>query len=114
MIFNEAMLTLPEHISSSQVFSEVRVSRSLVLNVCFDDPCVIFKLFFLLIVFNKVLLYYLDPLDVCCQTVELFGIPILTLIIHDDGYSRNTLWGSTFDIYDFLTITWLIPLLLDY
>ena len=85
------LLTFLEHISSSPVFSEVCVTRSLVLNVCFDYPFVTLKLFFLLILFNKVLLYYLDPLEVCGQTVELFGIPILTLRIHDDGYSRNTL-----------------------
>ena len=35
-LVEQELLTLQEHISSSPVFSEVRVIRSLVLNVCFD------------------------------------------------------------------------------
>jgi len=92
------------------MISEIRVARSSDLNVWFDYPFVMFKLFFRLIVFNKVPLCYLHPLVVCCQTVELFGIPI----IHDDGYSRNTLGGTNFDIYVFITIRWSIPLLVDH
>jgi hypothetical protein len=37
--------TFPEHLSSPQVFSEVRVSRSLVLGVCFVDRCLSFCTF---------------------------------------------------------------------
>jgi hypothetical protein len=33
------LFTLPEHLSSPPVFSEVRVTRSLVLYVCFVDRC---------------------------------------------------------------------------
>jgi len=40
------MLTLPEHLSSSPVFSGVRVTRSLVLYVCFVDRCLSFCTFF--------------------------------------------------------------------
>jgi hypothetical protein len=34
--------TLPEHLSSPPVFSRVRVTRSLVLCVCFVDRCLYF------------------------------------------------------------------------
>jgi len=34
--------TIPEHLSSPPVFSEVRVTRSLVLYVCFVDRCLSF------------------------------------------------------------------------
>ena len=37
--------TLPEHLNSSPVFSGVRVSRSLVLYVCFVDRCLSFCTF---------------------------------------------------------------------
>ena len=107
-LVEQELLALPEHISASPVLSEVRVARSSVLNVCFDYPFVMLKLVFRLIVFNKVPLCYLDPLVVCCQTVELYGIPILTLKVHDDGYSRNTLGGTDFDIYVCITISWSI------
>ena len=36
------LLTLPEHLSSPPVFSGVRVTRSLVLYVCFVDRCLYF------------------------------------------------------------------------
>ena len=51
--------TLPEHLSSPPVFSGVRVTRSLVLYVCFVDRCFVFVLFLLSIVFS-VLLRYTD------------------------------------------------------
>jgi hypothetical protein len=41
-IFQE-LLTLPEHLSSPPVFSGVRVTRSLVLCVCFVDRCLVFS-----------------------------------------------------------------------
>ena len=42
--------TLLEHLSSPPVFSGVRVTRSLVLYVCFVGRCLSFCLFFLVIV----------------------------------------------------------------
>ena len=39
-------VTLPEHLSSSPVFSGVRVTRSLVLYVCFVDCCLSFCTFY--------------------------------------------------------------------
>jgi hypothetical protein len=38
----QELLTLPEHMSSPPVFSGVRVTRSLVLYVCFVDRCLSF------------------------------------------------------------------------
>jgi hypothetical protein len=39
------LLTLPEHLSSPLVFSGVRVTRSLVLYICFVDRCLSFCTF---------------------------------------------------------------------
>ena len=39
------LFTLPEHLSSPPVFSGVRVTRSLVLCVCFVDRCLSFCTF---------------------------------------------------------------------
>jgi hypothetical protein len=39
------LLTLPEHLSSPPVFSGVRITRSLVLYVCFVDRCLSFCTF---------------------------------------------------------------------
>ena len=47
---------LPEHPSSPPVFSGVRVTRSLVLCVCFVDRCLSFCPFFLLAIELSVLL----------------------------------------------------------
>jgi hypothetical protein len=38
----QELLTLPEHLSSPPVFSGVRVTRSLVVYVCFVDRCLSF------------------------------------------------------------------------
>ena len=51
------LLTLPEHPSSSSVFSGVRVTRSSVLCVCFVDRCLSFLLFLLTIVLSVLLRY---------------------------------------------------------
>jgi hypothetical protein len=44
-LVKQELLTLPEYLSSPPVFSEVRVTRSLVLCVCFVDHCLSFCLF---------------------------------------------------------------------
>ena len=44
-IVEQELLTLPEHLSSPVVFSGVRVTRSLVLYVCFEDRCLSFCTF---------------------------------------------------------------------
>ena len=45
VIVEQELLTLPEHLSSPLVFSEVHVTRSLVLYVCFVDRCLSFGTF---------------------------------------------------------------------
>ena len=55
----QELLTLPKNLSSPPVFSGVRVTRSLVLYVCFVDRCLSFCTFSLAIVF-PVLLRYTD------------------------------------------------------
>ena len=54
----QELLTLPEHLSSPPVFSGVRVTRSLVLYVCFVDRCLSFCTFFAIVL--SVLLRYTD------------------------------------------------------
>jgi hypothetical protein len=44
-LVEQELLTLPEHLSSPSVFSGVRVTRSLILCVCFVDRCLPFSLF---------------------------------------------------------------------
>jgi hypothetical protein len=44
-LLEQEMLTLPEHLSPPPVFSGVRVTRSLVLYVCFVDRCLSFCTF---------------------------------------------------------------------
>ena len=54
-LVEQELLTLPEHMSSRPVFSAVRVTRSLVLCVCFVDRCCPFVLSLLAIVFSVLL-----------------------------------------------------------
>ena len=58
-LVEQELLTLSEHLSSPPVFSGVRVTRSLVLCVCFVDRCLYLCTFFLAIVLY-VLLPYID------------------------------------------------------
>ena len=51
--------TLPEHLSSPPVYSGVRVTRYLILYVCFVDRCLSF-VYFLLAIVLSVLLRYTD------------------------------------------------------
>ena len=58
-LVEQELITLPEHLSSPPVFSGIRVTRSLVLYICFVDRCLSFVLFLLAIVLS-VLLQYTD------------------------------------------------------
>jgi hypothetical protein len=44
-LVEQELLTLPEHLTSSHVFSGARVARCLVLCVCFVDRCLPFCTF---------------------------------------------------------------------
>ena len=59
-LVEQELLTLPLHLSSPPVFSGVRVTRSLVLYVCFVDRCLSFFTFFHLVIVLSVLLRYTD------------------------------------------------------
>jgi len=48
LLVKQELPTLPEHLSSPPVFSEVRVARSLVFCVVFVDRCLSFCPFYLL------------------------------------------------------------------
>jgi hypothetical protein len=54
-LVEQELLTLPEHISSPPIFTRVRVTRSLVLYVCFVDRCLSFCTFLLAIVLSVLL-----------------------------------------------------------
>ena len=83
----QELLILPEHLSLPSVFSGVRVTRSLVLCVCFVDRCLSF---FLLAIMLSVLLRYTD-------SDYHFGIYKLFLMLFDiylkkykKGHCRNS------------------------
>jgi hypothetical protein len=58
---DQELLTLPEHPSPPPVFSEIPVTRSLVLCVCFVNRCFSF-VFFLLVIVLWLPLWYLQTL----------------------------------------------------
>jgi hypothetical protein len=58
-LLEQDLLTLPKHMSLPPVFTGVRVTRSLVLYVCFLDRCLSFCTLYLAIVLS-VLLRYTD------------------------------------------------------
>ena len=72
-LVEQELLTLPEHLSSPPVFSEIRVNRSLVLCVCFVDCCLSFW-----------------PL--CC--LFFFDIRVLIMSLVSSNSSYNTLYFS--------------------
>jgi hypothetical protein len=71
--------TLPEHLSSPPVFSGVRVTRSLVLYVCFVERCLSACTFFLLALLFSVQIFFYFSLQcmyigyILNQQIELIG-----------------------------------------
>ena len=63
-LVEQELLTLPEHMSSPPVFSEVRVTRSFVLCVCFVDRCLFFCTF------------SFDHCFVCFSSIYKFWLPL--------------------------------------
>jgi hypothetical protein len=70
-LVEQELLTLPEHLSSPSVFSGVRVTRSLVLYVCFVDCCLSFCTFFW---------------SLCCLFFFDIWIPITPLVYSNSSY----------------------------
>ena len=72
-LVEQQLLTLPDNLSSHPVFSEVRVTRSLVLCVCFVDRCLSFCTF------------YFDHCVVCSSSIYGFWLSLWylqTLLSH--------------------------------
>jgi hypothetical protein len=63
-LVKQELLTLPEYLSSPPVFSAVRVTRSLVLYVCFVDRCLSFCTF------------YFGHCVVCSSSIYGFSLPL--------------------------------------
>ena len=63
-LVEKELFALPEHLSSPQVFSGVRVTRSLVLYVCFVDRCLSFCTF------------SFDQCVVCSSSIYGFWLPL--------------------------------------
>ena len=75
------LLTLPEHLSSPPVLSGVRVTRSLVLYVCFVNRCLSFFFWPLCCLFFFDIRFLIAPLvssNSSCQMFSLFLFLICT------------------------------------
>ena len=75
----QELLTLPWHLRSPKVFSGVRVTRSLVLCVCFVDRCH-FVLFLLAIVLSVLVLSVL-VLSVLVLSVLVLSVLVLPVLV---------------------------------
>ena len=83
----QELLTLPEHLRSPPFLSGVRVTRSLVLYVCFEDSYLSFCTFSLVIVLS-VLLRYTDS-DCPFGIFKLFFIQITGMtVVNSVSYTR--------------------------
>ena len=96
-LVDQELLTLPEHLCSPPVFSRVRVSRSLVLGVCFIYHCLSFCTF---------------SLAVCCLFFFDLWIMITPLVSSNSPYifKVNTIsnasicpgWQTKYDIINLI------------
>jgi hypothetical protein len=80
-LVEQELLTLPEYLSSPPVFSGVRVTRSLVLCVCFVDRCLCFYAF------------SVGHCVVCSSSIYRFWLPpfgIFKLFLFQKRVSRST------------------------
>jgi hypothetical protein len=110
-LIDQKLLTLPEHMSSPPVFSGVRVTRSLVLCVCFVDRCLSFCTFFLAIV-SSVLLrltdsdYHFGIFKLFCfeMVTLLYRISFLTKVLIKEIYRvRVMVFNATFNNISFIS-----------
>ena len=77
---DQELYTLPWHLSSPTVFSGVRVSRSLVLCVCFVDRCH-FVLFLLSVLVLSVLVLSVLVLSVLVLSVLVLSVLVLSVLV---------------------------------
>ena len=125
-LVEQELLTIPEHLGSLPVFSGVRVTRSVVLCVCFVDSCLSFCTFclFLFDIRFWLPIWYLQILLKACtfKTLMETNIEFLRQIVHYNMISRErclnlrhswskptkcdiTLIGTAEDLFDQLILT---------
>jgi hypothetical protein len=81
-LVEKELLTLPNHMSSSPVFSGVRVTRSLVLCVCFVDRCLSFRPF---------------SLGHCVVSpLSIYGFWLPLLVSSNYSYTSQNVWQLIF------------------
>ena len=98
-LVEQELLSLPEHLSSPPVFSGIRVTRSLVLYVCFVDRCLSFGTFSFghCVVYSSIYgfrlpLWYIQTLlhkEVRFYSIKLLNPATLNLI----AYARPGKWA---------------------
>ena len=94
-LVEQELLTLPEHLRSSQVFSGVRVTRSLDLCVCFVDCCLSICTFF-----------SFGHCVVCSSSIYGFWLPLwyLQTLLKDNGKFAHFLFRTyTVNLYSLNT-----------
>jgi hypothetical protein len=97
-LVEQELLILPEHLSSPPVFSWVRVTRSLVLYVCFVDCCLSFCTFsfgYCVVCSSSIYTFWLPPFGI----FKLFLFQKLTLIpaflvLKFIATEKNTWWSD--------------------
>ena len=78
-LVEQELLTHPEHLSSPSVFSGIRVTRSLVLYICFVDRCLSFVLLLLAIALSVLLRYTDSDCPFGIFKLFLLGFALLNL-----------------------------------
>ena len=91
--------SIPEHLSSSPVISEVRVARSLVFCVCFVDCCLSFCIFLLAIVMSVLFRFTnSDYLPLISTYLPTLLMPIFVLQIYL-GSLPSGIWDFDYPVY---------------
>jgi hypothetical protein len=93
----QELLTLPEHLISPPIFSGIRVTRSLVLCVCFADRCLSFCAF------------SFGHCVVCSSSIYGFWLPLWylqTLLVIMAGHEKSmcTCYTDMYVLYIFIDV----------
>ena len=93
-LVEQELLTLPQHLSSPPVCSGVRVTRSLVLYVCFVDRCLYFfvwPLFCLFFDIRILITHFASSISsyICITIISLFILQLTWSITHANPVSFN-------------------------
>ena len=90
-LVGQKLLTLPEHMSSPPVFSVVRVTRSLVLCVCFADRCLSFCTFFF---WSLCCLFFFDVRILVASLWPIFTILLVNFTQLSFFFNKNWWWND--------------------